>query len=54
MCLVEKKVSVLLFYNSFSYKKSQIKRTCSVTAMQLMGLYKALQKTEYFKARDIN
>lgn len=28
MCLVEKKVSMVLFYNSSGYKKTQIKYTC--------------------------
>lgn len=52
MRLVEKKVSMLIFYNSSGYKKTQIKYTCSVAAMQLIGLSKALQTTAYFKARD--
>lgn len=54
MCLVEKKISMLLFHNSFSYKKPQIKYTCCVAAMQLIGLYRAHQTREYFKARDIH
>lgn len=42
MCLAKKKVSMLLFHDSYSYKKPQIKYTCSVAALQLIGPYRAL------------